>query len=81
VEIQRWGPKVQVELPLDQIMIEEVQSQAKGTVVEKYFIQIGGIRKNVYYDADIPCWRTDPSSNGLVWLDRNGVWNSGSENA
>ncbi|WP_163005409.1 hypothetical protein, partial [Pseudomonas viridiflava] len=34
-----------------------------------------------YYDADIPCWRTDPSSNGLVWLDRNGVWNSGSENA
>ncbi|MDC3737611.1 glycosyltransferase sugar-binding domain-conteining protein [Pseudomonas syringae pv. syringae] len=81
IEVQRWGPKVQVELPLDQIMVEEVQSQAKGTVVEKYFIQIGGIRKNVYYDADIPCWRTDSSSNGLVWLDRNGVWNSGSADA
>ncbi|GKS08088.1 glycosyltransferase sugar-binding domain-conteining protein [Pseudomonas syringae pv. theae] len=81
IEVQRWAPKVQVELPLDQIMIEEVLSQEKGTVVEKYFIQIGGARKSVYYDGDILCWRTDQSSSGLVWLDRSGVWNSGSEDA
>lgn len=82
VEIQRWGPKVQVELPMDGILIEEVLSQSKGTVVEKYFIQLKGAKTNVYYDPDSRCWRTDPSDKvGLVWRDRDGVWNRGSKDA
>ncbi|BBN61324.1 dermonecrotic toxin domain-containing protein [Pseudomonas sp. KUIN-1] len=80
IEVQRWAPKLQVELPMDGISIEEVLSQSRGTVIEKYFVQVRGEKTNVYYDPDIRCWRTDPSDrDGLVWLDRDGVWNRGSK--
>lgn len=79
IEVQRWGPKVQVELPLDDVQIEEVLNQQRGAVTEKYFIQLNGAKTKVYYDADVNCWRTDPTDSGLAWLDRNGHWTSGSE--
>ncbi|RMN41394.1 hypothetical protein ALQ64_04929 [Pseudomonas cannabina] len=81
IDVQRWGPKVQVELPLDGVLVEEVLNPKRGTITEKYFIQLNGKKTNVYYNADLMCWRTDTSEHGVVWLDRNGSWNRGSKTA
>lgn len=77
IQLQPRDLKIQVELPLDGISIEQVASRETGVIKEKYFIVLNGRKTGVYYDADNFCWQVDSATPDPVWLDKSGEWKTG----
>lgn len=77
IVLTRAQPPVQIEIPMDGIESRLVADEY-GEQSQKYFSLDKPGGTNVFYDADIACWRTN-TTHELLWLDNKGRWVRGSE--